>query len=160
MGSNELTRVNKEKDLGVGILINSNLSWDDHVHTIIAKGNQILGILKRTCPLLANTAVRRTLYLALMMSKISYATEVWSPPTIKMKSTVERVERRATSWILQAKRGEIAYKQRQITLDLLPLCYEREIKDLVFFFKALYGHIDLDVYSFVSFVNNGRTRLS
>ena len=77
-----------------------------------------------------------------------------------MRSTVERVQRRATSWILQAKRGEIAYKQRLITLGLLPLCYEREIKDLVFFFKALYGHIDLDVHSFVSFVNNGRTRLS
>ena len=158
MGSKELTRVNKEKDLGV--LINHNLSWDDHVHNITAKGNKMLGMLKRTCPLLTNTAVRRTLYLALVKSQISYATEVWSPPTIKMRSTVERVQRRATSWILQAKRGEIAYKQRLITLGLLPLCYEREIKDLVFFFKALYGHIDLDVHSFVSFVNNSRTRLS
>jgi hypothetical protein len=53
------------------------------------------------------------------------------------------VQRRATSWILQAKRGENAYKQRLITLGLLPLCYEREIKDLVFFFKALYGHMIL-----------------
>jgi hypothetical protein len=65
-----------------------------------------------------------------MMSQISYATDVWSPPIIKIKSTVERVQRRATSWILQAKRGEITYKQRLITLGLLPLCYEREIKDL------------------------------
>ena len=158
MGSKELTRANMEKDLGV--LINYNLSWDDHVHTITAKGNKMLGMLKRTCPLLTNTAVRRTLYLALVKSQISYATEVWSPPTIKMRSTVERVQRRATSGILQAKRGETAYKQRLITLSLLPLCYEREIKDLVFFFKALYGYIDLDVHSFVSFVNNGRTRLS
>jgi hypothetical protein len=158
MGSKELTRANMEKDLGV--LINYNLSWDDHVHTITAKGNKMLGMLKRTCPLLTNTAVRRTLYLALVKSQISYATEVWSPPTIKMRSTVERIQRRATSWILQAKRGEIAYKQRLTTLGLLPLCYEREIKDLVFFFKALYGHIDLDVHSFVTFVNNGRTRLS
>ena len=58
----------------------------------------------------------------------------------------------------QARR--IAYKQRLVTLGLLPLCYKREIKDLVFFFKALCGHIDLDVHSFVSSVNNGRTRLS
>ena len=64
------------------------------------------------------------------MSQISYATDIWSPPIIKIKSTVERVQRRATSWILQAKRGEITYKQRLITLGLLPLCYEREIKDL------------------------------
>ncbi|CAB3995182.1 Hypothetical predicted protein [Paramuricea clavata] len=84
MGSKELTRVNKEKDLGV--FINYNLSWDDHVHTITAKGNKMLGMLKGTYPLLTNTAVRRTLYLSLVKSQISYATEVWSPPAIKMRS--------------------------------------------------------------------------
>ena len=40
-----------------------------------------------------------------------------------------------------------------------PLCYEREISDLVFFFKALFGITDLDVNTFVSFSNNNRTRL-
>ena len=104
--------------------------------------------------------MRRTRYLALVKSQLSYATKVWSPPTIKMRSKVESVQSRATSWIMQAKRGEISYKQRLITLNLLPLCYDREIKDLVFFFKALHGHIDFDVHRFVSFTNNGRTRLS
>ena len=114
---------------------------------------------KRTCPLLTNTTVRRTLYLTLVRSQLSYATEVWSPHTTKLISKVESVQRRATAWILKSKRGEISYKQRLTTLNLLPLCYEREITDLVFFFKALHGNIDLDVRTFVSFVNNGRTRL-
>ena len=61
---------------------------------------------------------------------------------------------------MQAKRGEISYKQQVITLNLLPLWYDREIKDLMFFFKALHGHIDFDVHRFVSFTYNGRTRLS
>ena len=56
--------------------------------------------------------------------------------------------------------GEYTYKQRLTTLNLLPLCYEREITDLMFFFKVLYGNIDLDVCSFVSFVDNRQTRLS
>ena len=157
MNSKELSRVHKEKDLGV--YINDNSSWHNHVDAITAKGNKMLGMLKRACPLLTDTKVRRTLYLTLVKSQLSYATEVWSPPTIKMRSKVESVQRRATSWIMQAKRGEVSYKQRLITLSLLPLCYDREIKDLVFFFKALYGRIDLDVHSFVSFNNNGRTRL-
>ena len=67
---------------------------------------------------------------------------------------MESVQRKATSWIMQAKRGEISYKQRMITLSLLPLCNHREIKDPVFF-KALYGHIDLDVHSFVSGLGSG-----
>ena len=131
---------------------------ENHVDAITAKGNKMLGMLKRTCPLLTDTTVRRTLYLTLVKS-LSYDSEVWSPPTIKMRSKVESVQRRATSWIMQAKRGEVSYKQRLITLSLLPLCYDREIKDPVFFFKALYGRIELDVHSFVSFNNNGRTRL-
>jgi hypothetical protein len=28
---------------------------------------------------------------------------------------------------------------------MLPLCYGREIQDLVFFYKALYGYVDLDI---------------
>ncbi len=158
MNSKAVSRVEKEKDLGV--CVNSNLTWNDHIFTITAKGNRMLGLLKRTCPLLTNTTVRRTLYLTLVRSQLTYATEVWSPHTTKLMSKVESVQRRATAWILKSKRGEIPYKQRLTTLSLLPLCYEREITDLVFFFKALYGNIDLDVRTFVSFVNNGRTRLS
>ena len=66
---------------------------------------------------------------------------------------------KSTAWILQSKHGEITYQQRLMNLNLLPLCYEREISDLVFFFKALFGNTDLDVNTFVSFSNNNRTRL-
>ena len=41
-----------------------------------------------------------------------------------------------------------------------PLCYDHEIKDLVFFYKAIHGHIKLDIDNFVSFASHGRTRLS
>ena len=40
------------------------------------------------------------------------------------------------------------------------LSYNREIKDLVFFFKALYGYVDLNINNPVSFIQHGRTRLS
>ena len=38
--------------------------------------------------------------------------------------------------------------------------YDREIKDLTFFYKALFGFVNVDLSNFVSFVNHGRTRLS
>ena len=34
----------------------------------------------------------------------------------------------------------------------------REIKDLVFFYKAVYGYIDVDVSDYVGFYNHPRTR--
>ena len=66
----------------------------------------------------------------------------------------------ATASILISRRGEHTYKQRLTTICLLPLYYERKIADLVFFFKAFHRNIDLEVYSFVSFVDNGRTLLT
>ena len=70
-----------------------------------------------------------------------------------------RVQIRATCWTLQIKQGELSYKGWLIHLDLLPLTYDHEIKDLVFLYKALYGHIDIDI-SFIKSVSHGRSRRS
>ena len=40
-------------------------------------------------------------------------------------------------------------------LNLLPVCYDREIKDLTFLYKALYGMTDLNALNYVSFVPHG-----
>ncbi|CAB4039104.1 Hypothetical predicted protein [Paramuricea clavata] len=101
LGSKELLRVGQEKDLG--ITLTSNLSWDTHINVIVAKSNKLLGLLKRTCPLLTDIKVRRTLYLSLVKSQVSYATEVWSPVNIHLKSKIAKIQRRATAWILKSK---------------------------------------------------------
>ena len=54
--------------------------------------------------------------------------------------------------------GQQEYKDRLVTLDLLPLCYDRELKDLIFFYKALCGYIDIDISK--SFENTENTILS
>ena len=48
------------------------------------------------------------------------------------------------------------YKERLIHLDLLPLTYDREIKDLVFLYKVLYGYIDIDI-TFIKSVSHGHS---
>ena len=118
----------------------------------------MLGLLRRTCPLLMNRDARRTLYLSLVKSQMCYATEIWSPPHSTFKFNFERIQRRATRWILPVKMEEVFYKDRLLALNLLPLCYEREIKDLTFLFKAMYGYYDLNVFDNVSVVSHSRTR--
>ena len=156
-GSN-LTRVSEERDLGV--IITSTLSWDSHIHTITAKANKLLGLLKRTCPLLTDVSVRRSLYLSLVKSQLCYATQVWSPAHVTLNAKVEQVQRRASRWILRTRRGEMSYKERLTMLDLIPLSLDRELKDLVFYYKCLYCSTDLDVLNYVSFISHGRTRQS
>ena len=74
------------------------------------------------------------------------------------KLYLEQVQRRATRWILQSKKGDMAYKDTLLALNLLPLAFDREIKDLTFMFKTLHGFYNLDAFNFVSFVNHSRTR--
>ena len=159
LGRNDLSRVENEKDLGV--TISYKLHWETHVNEIMSKANKQIGVLKRTCLSLTNVNIRRSLYLTLVKSQLSYATQVWSSNRhSQLNRRIERVQRRATKWILRIKTGEIPYEQRLMTLKLLPLTYDREIKDLVFFYKTLYGHINLKMDSYVSFIEHRRTRLS
>ena len=129
----ELERVSTEKDVGVNIT--NSLTWNTHIHAITAKANKLLGLLKRTCPLLNDVSARRSLYLALVKSQLSYATQVWSPDKIALKTQIERVQRRATRWILKQRVGMMSYRDRLWTLKLLPLTFDRELKDLVFFLQ-------------------------
>ena len=91
----------------------------------------------------------------LVKSKLSYATEVWSPASSLLKQKAEKIQRRATRWILRVKAGELSYKERLQQLDnMLPLVYDCEVKDLLFFYKAVNGYIDIDVSNFVNLVNH------
>lgn len=51
-------------------------------------------------------------------------------------------------------------KETLIRFDLSPLVYDRQLNDITFFYKCLYGEIDLNVHDFVSYVTHGHTRLS
>ena len=57
-------------------------------------------------------------------------------------------------------RGELSYKERLLALNLLPLTFDREIKDLVFLYKGLFGYLNVNISKYVTFVSHGRTRLS
>ena len=113
--------------------------------SVRGKRSRLLGLLKRAYPLLTDVSTRRVPYLSLVKSQLCCATQVCSPAQVSLKAQVERVQRRATKWILQTRIGEMSCRDRLITLDLLPLTYDRELKDLVFFYKCLFNHIHLDV---------------
>ena len=129
----ELERVSTEKDVGVNIT--NSLTWNTHIHAITTKANKLLGLLKRTCPLLNDVSARRSLYLALVKSQLSYATQVWSPDKIALKTQIERVQRRATRWILKQRVGVMSYRDRLLTLKLLPLTFDLRTQRSYFFLQ-------------------------
>ena len=55
----KLLCVHEEKDLVLVIL--DKLTWDTHLHLITAKANNLLGLLKRSGPMLTKVAVTKSL---------------------------------------------------------------------------------------------------
>ena len=56
--------------------------------------------------------------------------------------------------------GEMPYKERLLSLNLPLLSCERDIKDLKFCYKVLFGFVNVNPSNFISLVCHGRTRLS
>ena len=56
LGSEKLLRVHEEKILS--IVISDKVTWDFHLHLIMAKANKLLGLPKKSCPLLNEATVR------------------------------------------------------------------------------------------------------
>ena len=70
---------------------------------------------------------------------------------------IEGVQRRATIWILMKKRGERSYVERLKKLNLVSLVYDREQKDLIFYYNCKNNMIDPDVEHYVE-TTTSRTR--
>ena len=138
----QLTSTPTEKDLGIWIA--SDLTWSKHVLNRCARANKLLGYVKRCSGEISNVRARRSLYLYLVRSVFGYSSQVWSPQTVILMQRVERVQRRATKYILNLPYlCSETYQEPLVRLHLLPLSYWHEYLDLLFFFKAVNGLINV-----------------
>ena len=74
LGGIKLDRVDVEKDLG--ILVSNNLSWNNHVDVISSKAQKMLNVLYRTCKDINDIRTKKLLYIALVRSRLEYASVV------------------------------------------------------------------------------------
>ena len=138
--------VETERDLGV--LVTDNLTWNNHVRYQTSRANKLLGYIRRNTNFIKTLKVRRLMYLTLVRPLLGYATQVWAPQAIGLIQSIERVQRRATKYILKLPFiTEISYSSRLKILNLLPLTYWHEYLDLMFFFKMTNGHVNVNPLS-------------
>jgi hypothetical protein len=91
---------------------------------------------------MTDTRCRRLLYLSLVRSHLSYASEIWA----------EGVQRRATKFILQ--NYELSYLERLRKLNVLPISYWLEIKDIIIFLQMQTRPLRPRYFLFVTFSSN------
>ena len=73
---------------------------------------------------------------------------VWSPYTKRNTDKLERVQRRATKFILKS---DDPYDIRLKKLTLLSLEKRRSLTDVTFLYKVLNGNIDIDISRIIEF---------
>ena len=89
-------------------------------------------------------STRRTLYLAVVRPTLGYATQVWSPQSIYLIKPTERIQRRATKFILNLPyMCSENYKERLVLSNLIPISNWHEYFDVLFFFKSINKHVFL-----------------
>ena len=144
--NSELEEVKEFKDLG--IITNHHLSWNPQTDYIVSKASRMLSLIKRPCKGLDDSKTLRTLYCSLVRSNLEYCSVVWSPYTKRNTDKLERVQRRATKFILKS---DDPYDIRLKKLNLMSLEKRRSLGDMTFLYKVLNGNIDIDISKIIDF---------
>ena len=74
----------------LGVTISSDLNWLRHVTKISNEASRTLGLLKRTLPTCSQN-VKSIAYKMLVRPQLEYASEVWSPYTMKCIKKIEQI---------------------------------------------------------------------
>ena len=125
MRGKALNRVEAQRDLGA--LITCDARFNEHIYAQVNKANKMLGFIRRSLSSRSDQFLPtfRSLYVDLVRSHLEYASEIWNPKSVTLIKLVEGVQRRATRLLLP----NLTYNERLQQLNLLPLVYQREVKD-------------------------------
>ena len=89
-GPQAIEKVANEKDLGV--IIDSKLTFRDHISAKVNLANRNLGLIFRTFTYL-DTEMFMSLYKSLVRPHLEYASVIWSPLYKKDRISIENVQR-------------------------------------------------------------------
>ena len=145
--------VSSAKDLG--ITVSKDLKWTAHIAQIVAKSNRMLGFLKKNHSGDLRKDSLELLYNSLVRSNLCCASQLWAPQSPIFMLEVQNIQRRATCFI--CKNSELSYRDKLLNLNLLPINYWLEYLDLSFFYKCIYGLIDINLDNLDQFCS-GRSR--
>ena len=122
----------KDSHWDLGVIISSNLTWTAHHNCITADAYRILSLIRRTFRHTTSIGAKKFLYLSLVKSRLTYCSQLWRPYLLKEITKLEKVQRRATKYILND--FSLKYKSRLSSLRILPLMMTF---DIIFFIKSV-----------------------
>ncbi len=92
----------------LGVTLNSQLTWNDHVKDVVSRANRMLGLV-RTVAFNSSVSAKLCLYKSLVLLILEYGIPAWLPQTHIQEESLERIQRRVTRFILGQQFGEMSY---------------------------------------------------
>ena len=134
---NVLQTTEGEKDLGV--TVDPELTFDQHISEKVKKANSISGLLMRTITY-KTKEIMVPLFKALVRPILEYANAVWNPYLRKHIDLIEGVQRRFTKKMIGMENLE--YEDRLKRLHLPSLEYRRTRGDMIEVYKIMHEYYD------------------
>ena len=153
MNNTEISKVNKEKDLGV--IICNDLKPGEHCKEVVKTANKIVGFIGRTFEFKSEKVIV-TLFNALVRPHLEYCVQFWSPYYRKDIDKLERVQRRATKLIPRLR--NMPYEERLKELNLFSLEKRRMRGDLIEVFKMFRGFDNVNISDYLDIDRERNTR--
>ena len=126
----------------LGVDIQSNLSWKNHISRITKKSNSMLGFLRRNLRQ-ASEETKAQAYFTMVRSNLDYCCTIWNSHQRDQKDQIEMVQRRAARFVTSR------YRNTSSVTDMLGyLGWEshetrRSKLQLIVLYKIVHGLIDI-----------------
>lgn len=140
-----LTRVSRQRDLG--LMLDSTLSYNDHIFYVANKSLTVLGQVVRSAKFIFNIHVLKVLFFSLVRLHLDFLSVIYSPYYNCHKLRLERIQNRFLRFA--ARQLDIPYNffthdySELSSILKIPSVQSRVLKlDLQFFYNILNGNID------------------
>ena len=131
----------------LGILIEPNLKFNDHIQNIIVKSKQRASLIHRS--FLSNDIhILTRAFTTYVRPLLEYASPAWSPSQLTQISAIESVQRHFTKRLHGLQ--NLSYGERLNKLKLKSLEHRRLIVDLITCYNTIYNNITITTENFLN----------
>jgi len=133
----------------LGVDIQANLSWRNHINRITKKSNNMLGFLRRSLRS-ANQQTKTNAYTSMVRSNLEYCSSIWNPYQNDQIHQLEMVQRRAARFTMNRYHNTSSVSSMLDHLNWESLKSRRTKLQLTNMYKIIHHQIDIEASDYLT----------
>ena len=132
----------------LGVELEQNMSWSQHITDTANKASSVLGFLRRNLSA-CSTQVKSTAYKTLVRPKLEYTSSIWDPHHRNKIEQLEKVQRKAARWAMNQYSYTVSVSDLLHQLEWPTLHQQRLYARLITMFKIRKNDTAITIPSYV-----------